>query len=120
MILWYELHGMCQNSMHLISELAVIIFLLKCLEITLDVICHLQLDGLQGEADRLSEEKPEEAEAIHQKISQITELWQELKTMVISFTHFVCQFKWVVSDSCKMATNNSQEIVLFIIFLPSL
>jgi spectrin beta len=41
-----------------------------------------KLDGLQGEADRLSEEKPEEAEAIHQKISQITELWQELKTML--------------------------------------
>lgn len=41
-----------------------------------------KLDYLQGEADRLSDEKPEEAEAIRQRIVQITELWQELKTML--------------------------------------
>ena len=37
---------------------------------------------MQGEADRLADEKPEEAEAIREKIVQITELWQELKEMV--------------------------------------
>merc|ERR1712168_854410 len=41
-----------------------------------------KLDQLQGEADRLSDEKPEEANAIKIKIVQITELWQELKTML--------------------------------------
>lgn len=41
-----------------------------------------KLDSLQSEADRLSDEKPEEAEAIRVKITQITELWQELKQMV--------------------------------------
>lgn len=41
-----------------------------------------KLDSLQTEADRLSDKKPEEAEAIKVKIVQITELWQELKQMV--------------------------------------
>ena len=41
-----------------------------------------QLDSLQGEADRLADEKPEEAEAIRAKVTQITELWQELKHML--------------------------------------
>ena len=45
-----------------------------------------KLDSLNKEADRLQDEKPEEAAAIREKITQITELWQELKTMVmISF-----------------------------------
>lgn len=41
-----------------------------------------KLDSLNKEADRLQDEKPEEAAAIREKITQITELWQELKTMV--------------------------------------
>ena len=42
-----------------------------------------KLDSLNKEADRLQDEKPEEAAAIREKITQITELWQELKTMVL-------------------------------------
>ena len=42
-----------------------------------------KLDSLNKEADRLQDEKPEEAAAIREKITQITELWQELKTMVM-------------------------------------
>lgn len=42
----------------------------------------LQLDSLQEEADRLKDQKPEEAEAIQVKINEMTELWTELKTMV--------------------------------------
>lgn len=41
-----------------------------------------KLDSLNSEADRISDEKPEEAESIRTKITQITELWQELKMMV--------------------------------------
>ena len=41
-----------------------------------------KLDSLQNEADNLEADKPEEAEVIRKKITQITELWQELKTMV--------------------------------------
>ena len=43
-----------------------------------------KLDSLNKEADRLQDEKPEEAAAIREKITQITELWQELKTMVMT------------------------------------
>lgn len=41
-----------------------------------------KLDSLNQEADRIQEEKPEEAKVIREKITQITELWQELKTML--------------------------------------
>ncbi len=41
-----------------------------------------KLDSLNQEADRIQDAKPEEAAAIREKITQITELWQELKTMV--------------------------------------
>src|SRR6218665_3919614 len=41
-----------------------------------------QLDSLQTEAERLQEEKPEEAAIIRDKITQLTELWQDLKQMV--------------------------------------
>lgn len=38
--------------------------------------------SLQEEADRLSSEKPEEAAGIHNKMEQITELWQSLRSML--------------------------------------
>lgn len=41
-----------------------------------------QLDHLNKEADRLSEEKPEEAAIIRKKIAELTNQWQELKQMV--------------------------------------
>ena len=47
-----------------------------------------KLDSLNKEADRISDEKPEEAAQIRNKITQITELWQELKMMVCSTLGF--------------------------------
>lgn len=41
-----------------------------------------KLDSLQTEAERLQEEKPEEAAIIRDKITQLTELWQDLKQML--------------------------------------
>ncbi len=52
-----------------------------------------KLDSLNQEADRIQDAKPEEAAAIREKITQITELWQELKTMVSFFT-----FKSILLD----------------------
>ena len=44
--------------------------------------CVMQLDHLQKESERLTDEKPEEAAAIREKIVVLTELWQELKQTV--------------------------------------
>ena len=55
-----------------------------------------KLDSLNQEADRIQDAKPEEAAAIREKITQITELWQELKTMVSFFT-----FKSILLDSIR-------------------
>jgi len=41
-----------------------------------------QLDHLQHEADRLADEKPEEAAVIKEKVVLLTDIWQELKQMV--------------------------------------
>jgi len=38
---------------------------------------------LQAEAVRLSDEKPEEAEIIQDKIVQMKDLWQDLNQMVL-------------------------------------
>lgn len=54
------------------------------LRICLHCFCA-QLDSLNEEADRLEKEKPEEAEAIRERITQITELWLQLKEMVTFF-----------------------------------
>lgn len=53
-----------------------------------------KLDSLNKEADRLEEEKPEEAQAIREKVTQITELWEELKQMVFFFLLVFLIFKW--------------------------
>jgi len=51
--------------------------------------CHMcelclvfQLESLQAEADRLEEDKPDEAEAIRDKIAEINNVWVNLKDMV--------------------------------------
>ena len=59
--------------------------MLYCVRINGEVFFHVQLDSLQDEADRLKDQKPEEAEAIQVKINEMTELWTELKTMVCVF-----------------------------------
>lgn len=41
-----------------------------------------KLESLQGEAERLEEEKPDEAEAIKDKIAEISNVWVNLKDMV--------------------------------------
>jgi len=53
-------------------------------------LIFLQRTALQAEADRLSDEKPEEAKAIREKIAQINELWLDLKQKVtqIFFKNF--------------------------------
>ena len=40
------------------------------------------MDSLNQEAERLEEQKPEEAAAIRGKIVEITEVWQDLKSML--------------------------------------
>jgi len=40
------------------------------------------LESLQGEAERLEDEKPDEAEAIREKIAEINNVWVNLKDMV--------------------------------------
>ena len=40
------------------------------------------MNSLNEEAERLEQEKPEEAEMIRHKAQQVTEVWQELKLMV--------------------------------------
>jgi len=42
----------------------------------------VQLDHLQKESERLTEEKPEEAAVVDEKIVTLTVLWQELKQTV--------------------------------------
>jgi len=42
----------------------------------------VQLDHLQKESERLTDEKPEEAAVIREKIVTLTALWQELKQTV--------------------------------------
>ena len=42
----------------------------------------VQLDHLQKESERLTDEKPEEAAVIGEKVVTLTELWQELKQTV--------------------------------------
>ena len=42
----------------------------------------LQLESLQGEAEKLEDEKPDEAEAIREKIAEISNVWVNLKDMV--------------------------------------
>lgn len=42
----------------------------------------LQLESLQNEAERLEEQKPEEAQAIREKIAEINNVWMDLKDMV--------------------------------------
>ncbi|XP_060584243.1 spectrin beta chain-like isoform X5 [Ruditapes philippinarum] len=41
-----------------------------------------KLESLQGEAERLEEEKPDEAEAIREKIAEISSVWVNLKDML--------------------------------------
>lgn len=41
-----------------------------------------QVESLQVEADRLQETKPEEAQAIREKINDINNVWMDLKEMV--------------------------------------
>lgn len=41
---------------------------------------------LRGEAERLSTEKPEEAQVIEEKIVQMNDLWEDLNQMVITLT----------------------------------
>ena len=41
-----------------------------------------QLEALQGEAENLEEEKPDEAAAIREKIAEINNVWVNLKDMV--------------------------------------
>lgn len=40
------------------------------------------MESLQGEAERLEEQKPEEAQAIRDKIAEINNVWLDLKDMV--------------------------------------
>jgi len=47
----------------------------------------MQLDHLNKESERLSEEKPEEAAAVDEKIVTLTALWQELKDTVCANLH---------------------------------
>ena len=42
----------------------------------------LQLESLQNEAEKLQDEKPEEAAAIREKIAEINNVWMDLKDMV--------------------------------------
>lgn len=42
----------------------------------------VQLESLQNEAERLEGEKPEEAQAIREKIAEINNVWMDLKDMV--------------------------------------
>lgn len=44
---------------------------------------NLQLESLQNEAERLEEQKPEEAQAIREKIAEINNVWMDLKDMVM-------------------------------------
>ena len=46
------------------------------------MLCVLQLESLQSEAERLEEQKPEEADAIKEKIAEINNVWMDLKDMV--------------------------------------
>ncbi|XP_071163382.1 spectrin beta chain-like isoform X13 [Mytilus edulis] len=41
-----------------------------------------KLESLQNEADKLQDEKPEEAQAIREKISEINNVWMDLKEML--------------------------------------
>jgi len=49
----------------------------------------VQLDHLQKESERLTDEKPEEAAVINEKIITLTELWHELK-QTVCFLTFNC------------------------------
>lgn len=42
----------------------------------------LQLESLQGEAEKLQDDKPEEAQIIREKIAEINNVWMDLKDMV--------------------------------------
>lgn len=48
----------------------------------------LQLESLQGEAEKLQDTKPEEAQIIREKIAEINNVWMDLKDMVSS--RYVC------------------------------
>ena len=66
------------------SDLAGVITLqrrLSGLERDLEAI-QAKKDALNEEADRLESQKPEEAEAIREKVGEMTVLWTELKQMV--------------------------------------
>ena len=71
-----------------------------------------KLDSLNKEADRLQDEKPEEAAAIREKITQITELWQELKTMVSICYRIYDNFRTICSEFRLKVTTVSNVIVL--------
>ena len=43
---------------------------------------YFQLESLQNEAEKLQDEKPEEAQAIREKIAEINNVWMDLKEMV--------------------------------------
>ena len=45
-------------------------------------VLFFQLESLQNEADKLQDEKPEEAQAIREKIAEINNVWMDLKEMV--------------------------------------
>jgi len=44
--------------------------------------CVVQLDHLKKESERLTDEKPEEATVISEKLVTLTALWHELKDTV--------------------------------------
>lgn len=53
---------------------------------------NLQLESLQNEAERLEEQKPEEAQAIREKIAEINNVWMDLKDMVMCWSCLVSHF----------------------------
>ena len=78
------------------SDLAGVITLqrrLSGLERDLEAI-QAKKDALNEEADRLESQKPEEAEAIREKVGEMTVLWTELKQMVGDSC--CCWWAWVV------------------------
>lgn len=51
-------------------------------------VLALQLESLQGEAEKLQDTKPEEAQIIREKIAEINNVWMDLKDMVSCLVMF--------------------------------
>ena len=90
------------------SDLAGVITLqrrLSGLERDLEAI-QAKKDALNEEADRLESQKPEEAEAIREKVGEMTVLWTELKQMV-SDSSSCYWWACVVIEKCLVCSSVS-------------